>query len=185
MTMNRNKILKESMGIANGQRKQWTVFIGYWDCQRREDCHSEKSFSTSRDCWAFMWAKANCKVPEKCWVFAGLDGWEFNGILAGKEFPKDMANLIGYYIKEEDDLEALARGVELPVEARKTPRGNVMLYCPAMRYERVVGESELQDDLDSLAEEYAGILEAEWGADEGSVRVTPVVTYGKPINLED
>lgn len=163
-------------------RKKWTVYIGDWDCKRCEDCHSEKEFSTSKSCWAFMWAKANCETPEACWVSAGLDGWDSNHHLAGKEFPKDMEKLIKYYIREEDALEAMARGVPLEVSLHPTSNGNFLAYCPKMRCELLIKDVS---ELDKLCDEYAGLLEAENGGDEGMCNVNLKVSYGKAVTYGD
>ena len=155
-------------------RKSWTVSIGDWDCRNVKDCHSEKDFGSSRAATAFMFAKANCEVPEKCWIFAGLDGWEWNGEMVGKSIPTSIEKLVAYYIKEENDIENLVKGVELLVEISPTSHGNFLAYCPAMKCELIVKEVS---ELDALANEYAGLLEAESGAEEGSANVTLKVNY--------
>ena len=152
-------------------RKKWTVYIGDWDCLRREDCHSEKDFDSARSCRAFMWAKANCDVPEKCWVSAGADGLDCNFNLAGKEPPKEIAFLVKFFIAEENALEVIARGIELPVQITMTERGNMLAYCQLMKCELIIKDVS---ELDGLADEYADLLEADYGK---RPNVTLSITY--------
>jgi hypothetical protein len=156
-------------------RKTWTVMIGDWDCKRVDDCHSEKAFSSSRHAHAFMWAKAQCRVPERCWLSAGMDGWDTNFPMVGKEIPVDLKRIAEQYIREEDDLQSLAEGVDLIVEVRPAKNApHFIAYCKQMRCEICINDVS---ELGKLADEYAGILESESGMLEGSLNVNLKVSY--------
>ena len=164
-------------------RKNWTVSIGEWEANNgkpvaRCDAHSEKTFDTSKSALVFMWAKANCQVKERCWLFQGLDGWFCNYGLAGKPFPKGMEMMIENCIKEEDMLEKIAAGIELLVEVCPTKGGNFLAYCAAMRTSMVIKDIE---QLFPLCDEYGAMVEADYGADEGSCNVMLRVRYSNQV----
>jgi hypothetical protein len=160
-------------------RKKWTVFIGDMGSDRN-DAHSEVEFTNRTECNVFLWAKANCEYPEACWVWAGMDGWDSNHHLVGKPFPANLADKIQDQINQEDLLDAAVRGIPLAVMVRPTTNGNFSAYCRDMRCELIIKDIS---ELDSLAAEYAGIVEADYGIDKVNVKLE--ITYGPTINLAE
>jgi hypothetical protein len=64
--------------------------------------HSLRRFDTREDALSFMWAMANVKYPEKCWIWQGLDGWFLNTHMKGKPYPENLKPKIMEFISEDE-----------------------------------------------------------------------------------
>lgn len=64
--------------------------------------HSYRDFPQLQHALAYMWAMANVRHPERCWLFQGLDGWLRNDHMRGKPLPSTMKTKIEYFIDEDN-----------------------------------------------------------------------------------
>lgn len=120
-------------------------------------------FATWKEALVRMWAEAHRETPRRVWVHAGLDGWEINDHMKGKEIPRDIS-LSSSIHAELAKLNAIdcneTNDRELTVTLKLLPNGCFSVYCPQMRYDGVAFQKDIGQELQHLYFEYQSVVEA-------------------------
>ena len=77
---------------------KWRVHMG----KSTSSFHSLRDFDNRDEALSFMWAMANVKYPEKCWLWQGLDGWLLNTHMKGQDYPETLKTRILEFIRQDE-----------------------------------------------------------------------------------